>query len=63
MQVIGDESLETFATQLLEKESDFDIKFETVKLLYKIAPNTLENTTDNEIVQKILLHIKSPYLS
>lgn len=60
---IGMKDSEHFIAQLFKKKTDENIKLEAAYCLYKINPNYFDkHFLDNEDVQKMVKHIKTPYL-
>jgi len=60
---IGMTDSEKFIAHLLESKSDEEIKLDAVYCLYKINKNYFDSHfLDNEDVQKIVKHVKTPYL-
>lgn len=60
---IGMKDSELFIAQLLENKTDENIKLEAAYCLNKINPNYFEeHFLDNDDVQKMAKHIKTPYL-
>ncbi|WP_310555495.1 hypothetical protein [Flavobacterium sp.] len=66
--VIGDYKTKNFAIELLETETEIDIKFELVNCIHKIDNthfDTIElvNSSENELINKIYSHVNNPYLA
>ncbi|QKJ63076.1 HEAT repeat domain-containing protein [Flavobacterium sp. M31R6] len=60
---IGATNSEHFIAQLLENKTDEDIKLDAVYCLNKINSHYFEqHFLDNEDVQKVVKHVKTPYL-
>ena len=60
---IGTTESENFIAQLLENKTDENIKLDAVYCLNKINPNYFDNHfLDNEDVQKMVKHVKTPNL-
>ena len=63
LSAIGTTNSEHFIVQLLENKTDEDIKLDAVYCLNRINPNYFDNHfLDNEDVQKIIKHVKTPNL-
>ncbi|MBE0390531.1 hypothetical protein [Flavobacterium sp. PL002] len=65
--VIGNDVTTKFLCNFLE-ENDLDIKFQLVKTIYKLDPNYFnqenkQESKEQNILNKILLHVKNPYLN
>lgn len=68
MGAIGDNDTKDFALSILLAEADLEIKFEIVNCINKIDAtffNTYktEDTSENEIIKRIVLHVNNPYLN
>jgi hypothetical protein len=68
MGTIGDNETKDFALSILLKEADLEIKFEIVNCINKIDAtffNTYktEDASENEIINRIVLHVNNPYLN
>lgn len=66
--IIGDHKTKDFACGLLLGEKDLEIKFEIVNCINKIDPSYFENYTiddplENDIINRIVLHVNNPYLN
>lgn len=66
--VIGDETTVVFARHILPFEKDLEIKYEIVNCIYKLNNSYFDTYTDkdeteNNLVQKIVVHAKNPYLT
>jgi hypothetical protein len=67
-QKIGTPLTRDYALQLLAKENDLDLKFEIVNCIYQIDKNFFSNyaskdRNEEELISKMLLHHKSPYIN
>jgi hypothetical protein len=67
-QKIGNPSTKDYALRLLTKEKDLDLKFEIVNCIYQIDNNFFshyksKDRTEAELISKMLLHHKSPYIN
>lgn len=67
-QKIGTPLTRDYALQLLSKENDLDLKFEIVNCIYQIDKNFFSNyiskdRIEGELISKMLLHHKSPYIN
>jgi len=67
-QKIGDPTTKDYALQLLTKEKDLDLKFEIVNCIYQIDNNFFskyksKDRAEAELITKMLLHHKSPYIN
>jgi hypothetical protein len=65
---IGDDYAKEFVFKQLSHEKDLDIKFEIVNCINKIDPtylNTIsfQDPLENEMINKIILHVKTPNLN
>lgn len=68
MGVIGDNETKDFALSILLEESDLEIKFEIVNCIVKIDTTffdtyTTEDDAKDEIIKRIILHVKNPHLN
>ena len=67
LSVIGDDTVKNFAIGLLDTEEDLDVKFEIVNCIHKIEPNYFnflkKEKQECSIVEKMILHLNSPYLN
>jgi hypothetical protein len=66
--IIGDHETKKFIISLLDKEADLDVKFEIVNAVNKIDKTffnhfELRDESENEVLNKIILHVKNPYLN
>ncbi len=66
--VIGNDTTLVFAKEILPLENDLEIKYEIVSCLYKLNHSFFDSYTDsetseNKVVQAIVSHVKSPYLT
>ena len=66
--IIGNYTTRDFAVNLLEVEKNIDIKFEIINCISKIDKNyfndfTIADEAENELIQKIILHVNNPYLN
>ena len=66
--VIGDNDVKNFIVRQLDNEKDIEIKFEIVNCISKIDPSFFKNyksedATENDIINRIVLHINTPYLN
>lgn len=66
--VVGNEQVKHFVSNLVVDEKNLAVKFEMVNCLYKIDPHFFTNfkTTnllEHNIINKIFLHVKNPYLN
>ncbi len=67
-QKIGNTSTKEYALRLLTKENDLDLKFEIVNCIYQIDNNFFshyksKDRLEAELISKILLHHKNPYIN
>nr|WP_294935568.1 hypothetical protein [uncultured Flavobacterium sp.] len=66
--VIGNEKTKSFASQILSRENDLEIKFEIVSCINKLDKaffdnHVSEDENENNIISKIVLHVTNPYLN
>jgi hypothetical protein len=66
--IIGNESTIKFVFKLLDEETNLDLTFEIINCIHKINNDfftdfNLKDIDENEILQKIVLHVKNPYLN
>jgi hypothetical protein len=66
--IIGDDKTKDFVADLLSDEKDLEIKFEMVNCINKIDPTffknyIIEDALENNIINRILLHVNNPYLN
>jgi hypothetical protein len=68
MAVIGDNETKDFAISILLQEVDLEVKFEIVNCINKIDATffttyEIKDTSENEIIKRIILHVNNPYLN
>ncbi|MEZ7499698.1 hypothetical protein QO200_13235 [Flavobacterium sp. Arc3] len=68
MAVIGDANTKDFALSLISKEKDLEIKFEIINCINKIDSTffktfKIDDPLENNIINRILLHVNNPYLN
>lgn len=66
--VIGDNNVKKFISPYLDTEKDIEIKFEIINCISKIDPSFFnnfktKNPQQNDIINRIILHINTPYLN
>jgi hypothetical protein len=66
--IIGDDKTKDFIANILLEENDLEIKFEMVNCINKIDPSffnsfKVEDLSEKNIINRILLHAKTPYLN
>ena len=65
--VIGDHTTKDFISTILSEEKDLEIKFEMINCINKLDDTffknyTTDNTLENEVINRILLHVNDPHL-
>ncbi|MEO8235903.1 MAG: HEAT repeat domain-containing protein [Flavobacterium sp.] len=65
---IGGERTKDFATQILFEEKNIDIKFEIINCINRIDKSyfnnfKIEDEDENNLINKIILHVNNPYLN
>lgn len=66
--IIGDEKTKDFVANILLEEKDLEIKFEMVNCINKIDSTffnnfKVEDQIENNIMNRIILHVNNPYLN
>jgi hypothetical protein len=66
--IIGNKDTKAYLLDILFKEKDLGIKFELVNCILKIDKNTfndykIEDSSEKEIINRIVLHVNTPYLN
>ncbi|MET0760202.1 MAG: hypothetical protein ABWZ56_07265 [Flavobacterium sp.] len=65
--VIGNHKTKDFVSNILSEEKDLEIKFEMINCINKLDNTyfknyTTDNTPENEVIHRILLHVNDPNL-
>lgn len=68
MAVIGNPETKDFVLSLISKETDLEIKFEIINCINKIDSTffitfKIDDPLENNIINRILLHVNNPYLN